>query len=230
MAAGVSDADRPVVVLDVNETLSDMTPIAQRFAEIGLPREAAGLWFAAVLRDGMGLTAAGAPLPFAEIARGVLGAMLATRGGEGAEAGVAHVMDGFAELPTHPDVAPGIAALAGAGHRVVTLSNGAAAVADTLLSRAGVRERVAACLSVEEAGAWKPARAAYLYAARTCGVAPAAMLMVAVHPWDLDGAARAGLRTAFLRRGGAAYPGHLTAPDLVADGLDELATVLRHDG
>jgi 2-haloacid dehalogenase len=108
----------------------------------------------------------------------------------------------------------------------VTFSNGAAAVAERLLTRAGLRGRFAACLSVEEAGAWKPARVAYRYAATACGAEPARMLMVAVHPWDIDGAARAGLRTAWIDRDGRPYPAHFTPPDVRATGIDDLAARL----
>ena len=54
--------------------------------------------------------------------------------------------------------------------------------------------------------------------------------MVAVHPWDLDGAARAGLRTAWVDRTGAPYPGWCRAPDHVVPGLDLLADALGASG
>jgi 2-haloacid dehalogenase len=47
--------------------------------------------------------------------------------------------------------------------------------------------------------------------------------MVAVHPWDIDGAARAGLRTAWLDRTGAGYPAHLTPPDRTVATVAELS-------
>ncbi len=31
-------------------------------------------------------------------------------------------------------------------------------------------------------------------------------MLVAVHPWDIDGAARAGLATAWINRNGGVYP------------------------
>lgn len=37
----------PVVVFDVNETLSDMTPVARRFADLGAPEHAEVEEFAA---------------------------------------------------------------------------------------------------------------------------------------------------------------------------------------
>jgi 2-haloacid dehalogenase len=207
-----------VYVFDVNETLSDLSPMGARFAEIGLPPTAAQLWFSAVLRDGIGVAAAGGMVRFADAARGVLATML-----PGDPDAVEHVISGFLELPVHPDVPDGVRALRSAGHRLVTLSNGAAAVADGLLTRAGVRDQFEALLSVEDAGAWKPARTAYLHAADRLGVPPAEATLVAVHPWDIDGASRAGLRTAWLNRAGGDYPAHLTAPERTVATVGELA-------
>ena len=128
--------------------------------------------------------------------------------------GVDKVLAGFRELPVHPDVLAGVRAVRAAGHRLVTLSNGATSVADELLARAGVREDFERLLSAEDAGTWKPGRAADAYAAAQLGVEPGDQTLVAVHPWDIDGAARAGLRTAWLDRSGEGhYPTHLTRPD-----------------
>lgn len=207
-----------VYVFDVNETLSDLAPMGTRFAEVGLPPTAAQLWFAALLRDGIAVAAAGGLVRFADAARGVLAPML-----PGDPDAVEHVMAGFQNLPVHPDVPAGVRALRAAGHRLATLSNGAEEVAAGLLGRAGVRDQFEALLSVEDAGAWKPARPAYLYAVDRLRVRPAEATLVAVHPWDIDGAARAGLRTAWINRTGAAYPAHLTSPERTVRTVGELA-------
>jgi 2-haloacid dehalogenase len=221
-------SERPsVVVLDVNETLSDLTPMASRFTDVGAPEHLAKLWFAGVLRDGFALAAAGSSCSFAQIGSGLLRTMLPGQPlRQPLDDAVEHVMSGFTELPVHPDVPNGLRRLRAAGLRVVTLSNGSAGVAEALLSGAGVRDQLEALLSVEDAGVWKPARGAYEYAARRCGVSPHEMLLVAVHPWDLDGAARAGLRTAWVNRSAGTYPDYLTPPDLTVTGLDELAAQL----
>jgi 2-haloacid dehalogenase len=44
-----------------------------------------------------------------------------------------------------------------------------------------------------------------------------------VHPWDIDGAARAGLRTAFVDRDGTGYPPHLAPPNRTVATIGELA-------
>ena len=217
------NASPSVIVFDVNETLSDTAALAARFTEVGAPAHLAPLWFASVLRDGFALAAAGAARPFVDLGADVLRSLLhgVELPGDPEEA-VAHVVGAVAGLPLHPDVADGVRALRADGHRLFTLSNGSAGVAERLLAAAGLRSEFEAVLSVEDAGAWKPAAAAYAHALRVCGSDPQDVLLVAVHPWDLDGAARAGLRTAWIDRTGAPYPGSFTPPTWRASGVGDL--------
>jgi 2-haloacid dehalogenase len=213
-----------VIVFDVNETLSDMAPMAQRFADVGAPGLLATAWFASVLRDGFALTAAGGKEPFARLARGALEAVLAGAGlNRPAAEAAGHILAGFSDLSVHPDVPDGVRLLREGGLRLVTLSNGSADVASKLLSKAGIRGEFEQLLSVEDAPAWKPAAAAYAYAARACSVPGEQMLLVAVHPWDIHGARQAGLRTGWITRGPAPYPDYFSAPDLQAPDLSALA-------
>lgn len=216
-----------LLIFDVNETLSDLSPMGQRFTDLGVPGELAKAWFASTLRDGFALSVVGENPEFAALARDAARTVLAPRSLTlEFDAAVDHVMAGFTGLRPHPDVADGLAALAELGIRMVTLSNGATSVAEKLLTDAGLRDRFERLLSVADAPAWKPSPDAYRYALDTCGVeAPDAML-VAVHPWDLDGAARAGLRTAWIDRGGAPYPQSFTAPEIRATDLVDLARQL----
>ncbi len=217
-----------VIVFDVNETLSDLAPISERFREVGAPEHLARLWFTSVLRDGFALAAAGSSQTFADIAAALLRVQLPEQElNRSVPDAVAYVMDGFSALGVHPDVVEGVRALDGAGLRLVTMSNGAIAVAERLLTDAGIRDSFEALLSVEDAGLWKPARAAYGYAVEHCGVAAHEAMLVAVHPWDIDGAHRAGLRTAWINRDGRSYPAHLLPADLVASSILSLAEQLR---
>lgn len=216
-----------VIVFDVNETLSDLAGMKARFVQAGAPAHLASAWFAALLRDGFALATAGGTAPFAvigaELLRGLLRDVPLLRSVDDA---VDHIMAGFGLLKLHPDVTEGVRALKGAGLRLVTLSNGSAEVASTLLAAAALEDEFEALLSVEEARAWKPARAAYDYAAAACGVQPGELLLVAVHPWDIHGAAQAGLATAWLNRSGDTYPSYFTAPTYTVTRLAELATLL----
>lgn len=216
-----------VVVFDVNETLSDLAPMADRFAEIGLPPHLVRTWFASLLRDGFAATAAGHTVRFAVLADHALRAVLGTAElTTDADSAVRHVLSGFGQLPLHGDVPDGVRALRANGMRLVTLTNGASAVADQLLTRGELRSEFSELLSVEDASAWKPAPAAYDFAARSCAVPPDRLMLVASHPWDIDGAARAGLRTAWINRTGATYPDYFAAPELTARGIDDLGAQL----
>jgi len=213
------------LVFDVNETLSDMSPLAQRFADIGAAEHLAATWFASLLRDGFALTTVGINPAFADIALELLRHHLA---GEVAdpETGAEHIMAGFGELPVHADVVPGIHDLAGLGVRLMTLSNGSTSVADALLGRSGIRSEFEHLLSVEDAELWKPARTAYAHALHVSGLSANEVMLVAVHPWDIDGAHRAGLRTAWINRDGRRYPGHFSEPDLEVISVSDLAVRL----
>ena len=212
-----------LIVFDVNETLSDMGPLAQRFADVGAEPQLAAAWFAGLLRDGFALTVTGAHPAFADLAQESLRVALSTVVPEGGlDDAARHVFKGIVELEVHPDVVPGIRALAARDLRMVTLSVGGTEVADSLLERAGIRDAFEATLSVAEAGRWKPDEAAYRHALDRCGVPAAEALLVAVHPWDLEGAHHAGLRTAWINRNGSRFPAYFAEPDVVVEALEGL--------
>jgi 2-haloacid dehalogenase len=81
---------------------------------------------------------------------------------------------------------------------VATLSNGNVALLTNMAKHGGLLWDCV--LSAELFGHYKPDREAYEGAARLLGLAPDRVLMVAAHKDDLDAAARAGLRTAFVMR------------------------------
>lgn len=219
-------ARRPsLIIFDVNETLSDMAPVATRFSDVGLPEHLATTWFAALLRDGFALTVTADNPSFAELASDGLRLLLGEVGTD-TERAVAHIMGGFAELPVHADVVAGIRALSDAGLRLVTLSNGATTVAQALFNRNDITSCFETLLSVQDAPAWKPAAAAYHHALEACQVKAEDAMLVAVHPWDIHGARKAGLATCWINRSGTTYPSMFLRADLQASSLTELAALL----
>ncbi|HET9075566.1 MAG TPA: haloacid dehalogenase type II [Acidimicrobiales bacterium] len=217
-----------VVVFDVNETLSDLAPMADRFEAVGAPGSLAATWFSEVLRDGFALTATGGIERFAVLGEQVLRSVLHGRPLRvDTGSAVTQIMSGFTELDVHPDVPAGVRGLRDAGLRLVTLSNGAASVARALLDRAGLGDQFEQLLSVEDAGVWKPAPDAYRYAAARCGAPLTELVLAAVHPWDIHGASRAGLATAWINRTGAPYPSYFDRPTWEVAGVDGLAGALR---
>jgi 2-haloacid dehalogenase len=212
-----------LVVFDVNETLSDMKEMSTHFQAVGAPAALAPTWFASLLRDGFALTVTQGNPDFADLAATALGGILTAHGVHDVDAAVVRIMAAFTSLPVHEDVVDGVQALASQGIRLVTLSNGSTQVAQGLFERNGIADRFERLLSVQDASAWKPARAAYEYALRVCDVPAGEAMLVAVHPWDIHGAHQAGLRSAYLNRAGAAYPTYFAEPDVQVRSLVELA-------
>jgi 2-haloacid dehalogenase len=83
-------------------------------------------------------------------------------------------------------------------HLLATMSNGNVALLVNMAKHAGLPWDVV--LSAEIARHYKPDPEAYLSVPQLLGIEPGEVLMVAAHKDDLDGAARAGLRTAFVAR------------------------------
>lgn len=203
-----------LVVLDVNETLSDLEPLRARFTGVGAPAHLLDTWFAGTLRDGFALAASGSARPFPQVGSAVLTGLLSQVTGltVPVEQAVAEVMTGIAALDVHPDVPAGLRALADASVRVVTLTNGSLSQSEQLLERAGVADLVERRLSVDDAGRWKPHPDAYAYAADQCGVPLERCAMVAVHPWDLHGAARVGMTCGWIDRRSTPWPAVFERP------------------
>ena len=97
-----------VLLFDVNETLSDLAPMGDRFAEVGLPAHVAPTWFAGLLRDGFAVTVTGRQASFKEIGADVLRGLAAGVDDVDADAAIDHVLGAFMTLDLHPDVVDGL--------------------------------------------------------------------------------------------------------------------------
>ncbi|MFJ9469315.1 haloacid dehalogenase type II [Streptomyces caniferus] len=97
-----------------------------------------------------------------------------------------------------PDAAPGLELLHDSRVVTATLSNGGVGLLARLTKQAGLR--FDCILSAELATSYKPDPAVYLMSAELLEVEPQRLLMVACHPDDLEAAAEAGLRTAYIPR------------------------------
>lgn len=184
-------------LLDVNETLFALSGLQPAFEATGVPVEKMPLWFARVLRDGFALAAADDYATFGEIARAAFVGLAPDRL---TTADADLVMQHFAALHPHPDVAQGLADLAAAGIRVMTLTVGDVHLAQGLFERAGLAHYVHGFLSADAVRRWKPSRQAYAYGVEQIGLPADRVALIACHSWDIHGAAQAGLRTGFITR------------------------------
>lgn len=140
----------------------------------------------------------------------------------------AELVRAWHQLAPWPDTVPGLTAMR-ERHILTPLSNGGVGLLTRLAKAAGLP--FDCILSAELARMYKPDPRVYGLPAAYFEVPADRVLMVACHPGDLEGAKRAGLRTAFVPRAlewgpGGSGPAPPDPVDFVADDLVGLAAQL----
>ena len=212
---------RPLAVaFDVIETLMPLEPLRARLEEIDQPGHLLEPWFLRTLRDGIALSSTGEFQPFPVVAKQ---ALHTATGHNIAEGDVDRVLAAFGDLPAHEDAEPAMRRLAENGVRIICLTNGSAETTAQFLHGAGLSRYVEGVVTVEHAGAWKPAAAVYRAAAQRLEVSQGEVALVAAHAWDCHGAKRAGCMTGWVSRFEQYYGNLFAPPDVDGADLTEVA-------
>lgn len=213
------------VAFDIIGTVFPLEPLRPIVVSLGLPPAALEGWFATGLRDAFALSAAGDFAPLPKVLGGALDQVLAGQGLRANPRGKAALLDGMKRLTPRPDAQDAFRIVAGAGMRIIALSNGARAATQGLLQRGGLDGLVAQVASVEDIGVYKPHPEVYAQAVRMAGTRAGRVALVAVHPWDINGAKAAGLTTAFVSAEGP-YSPVMRRPDVAVPTLVAAARAL----
>jgi 2-haloacid dehalogenase len=219
----------PALVFDVFGTLVDWrSGIARAFHESevpGDPEELADAWRASFWPILAAVNRGERPWGnFDELHAAALSELLTERGMDLPAVKRVRLLDAWHRLDPWPDVPTGLATLR--RQRVVAaLSNGHVALLVDLARHGDLS--FDCVLSAELAHAYKPAPEVYLMAPHLLNLAPTDVMLVASHPLDLEGARRAGLRSALVERPleyGAGSPARADPDaDLSVRDLHELA-------
>jgi 2-haloacid dehalogenase len=115
----------------------------------------------------------------------------------------ARLMQGQLQAPPFPDIRPVLEALKRARScQIGLLSNASATMLTAAVKAGGLYPLFDALISAEPTGLFKPAPEVYALAPARFGLAPAEIAYVSAHPWDVAGAAAAGLSAVWLNREG----------------------------
>jgi 2-haloacid dehalogenase len=214
------------VLFDLNGTLLDPAPLTATWPSA--PRGLALSVLDQAVVQAMVDTMTGEFRPFPHYLRAALGHRAAVAGLplEHVEAGLAAAR----ALPAFADAAGALARLREAGHRVSVLTNSGAHTARDALAQAGLDGLAHTVVSAEEAAAYKPDPRIYGLALERLGAAPERAWLVAAHWWDVTGAKRAGMRTAWVGRDEAVLLETVPAPDVAARDLASAADAIAAAG
>jgi 2-haloacid dehalogenase len=203
------------VVFDVMGTLFDLGRVRSRLRELGAPDAALEAWFGRLLHASAALTLIGEFRPFRQLAETTLRSVLSQL--ELDDGAAPEVLAALSELDAYPDAEVAFDRLEQAGVAAATLTNGGEEHTRRLLERAGLFERVAQVITVEEVEAYKPAPAPYRHAAERLGVEPGELTLIAAHGWDVLGARAAGLQAVWIDRLERRWPFPLPQPPSAPD-------------
>ena len=207
-----------VIAFDIIGTLFPLSPLRPAIVALGLPPAALEGWFAAGLRDAFALSAAGDFAALPEILGGALDQVLAEQGLAPEPELKAAVLEGMQHLLPRTDAREAFEAVASAGLPIMAFSNGARSATQSLLEGGRLDGLVAQVVSVEDVKVYKPRREIYDHAVKMAGVAAERLALVAVHPWDINGAKAAGLTTAYMSADRPFSPA-MRKPDVQAPSL-----------
>ncbi|MFK7602156.1 haloacid dehalogenase type II [Deinococcus sp. SM5_A1] len=217
-----------VVVFDVIETLLDLKALDPYFVRVFGDAGAREQWFGRVLKTALTSTITGPYRDFGKIGAAALDMTAALRGMQVGSEDKEQLREALANVPAHPDVVGGLGALREAGFRLATLSNNPRESSAAQLQNANLMDFFDFVLSADDAQRLKPAPEPYRYAAQQLGVDVAEMWMVAAHSWDIEGAHRAGWRTAFVERSGHVMNPLADSPTVTGPDLESVsAAILR---
>ncbi|WP_371833653.1 haloacid dehalogenase type II [Shewanella sp. H8] len=217
-----------VIIFDVNETLLDLENMRKSVgAALNGREDLLPLWFSTMLHHSLVVSATGDYQTFGSIGVASL-QMVAEINGIAItpEQAKTAILTPLRSLPAHPDVAEGLAKLKAQGYKLVTLTNSSLEGVTLQLKNANLSQYFDANLSIESVGVFKPHLKTYQWAIKDLGVNASEALMVAAHGWDIDGANKAGLQTAFIRRPGKVLFPLAAQPDYNVLDVNELASTL----
>lgn len=146
------------------------------------------------------------------------------------EATIERLMQAYADLDAFPEAKTALYKLRDSGRGLYAFSNGSQDTVERLLHRAGIHEVFSAVVSVEAVRTFKPAPEVYAHLGQVCAEPAERICLVSGNPFDVLGAAHAGLRTAWLHRDPATqFDPWGAEPDIILGSLDELPARLGTD-
>jgi 2-haloacid dehalogenase len=214
----VAQDDTPTVAFDVIGTLFSLESLRGELTAHGLPPEALEVWFAESLKEYFALSHSGGYAPFKDVIAAALARLLQAFDLDPDAA--AEIMPALGRLSPVPGADRCCATLSDAGCRLIALTNGGEEVTRSLLDGGGILERFDAIHSCDSIKVSKPHPDVYALAR---GEAAGELWMVAAHAWDVAGAQRAGLKTAWIAAKEGRHLDVYPAPDITAPDLESAA-------
>ena len=138
------------------------------------------------------------------------------------------VLDLLKQAPLQEGMQEGFSNLLSQDFRMATLTNSSEKIIRERMERTGFISYFEMVLSAEHVRKYKPCIEVYEWAAQQLQLNLNEILLVSSHGWDIAGAARAGMRTAYLKRKNQMLIPLAPKPDFICEDLVDLVSQLSH--
>jgi 2-haloacid dehalogenase len=221
------DATDEALCFDMYGTLCDTSSVSVALGEhldvaAGFVADVDALWRRTQLRYAQQVALMDEYAPFADVTERALDYALDLYDLDPSEEARDEIIAAYDDLDPFPDAADALAEL-GERHAVVVLSNGNPEMLEALAENAGLAPHLDDIVSAHEVRTFKPDPAVYGNAADRLDRPIGECRLVSSNPWDVAGAASAGMATAWVNRT-REPPEHVGgAADVTVSSLSDLA-------
>jgi 2-haloacid dehalogenase len=216
-----------LILLDVYETLLDMTDIERSVNHLMDSRRGYAIWFEVFMQYCFVDNCTGKFNNFMSIANATMHMCGKNLGVNVTDDDAEDVLNLLSQLPVHEGVPEGLSRLLDLGYRLAALTNVPKEIINERMERTGLVSYFEKVLSAETIRKYKPCTEVYTWAANEVELPVHDMLLVSAHGWDIAGAASAGMKTAYLEQKMQILYPLAPKPDIVCDDLDTLAIELQ---
>lgn len=193
--------------------LKDRTGLAHTHAEVWRNRQLEFAWVDMLT---------GQPPDFWHVTERALDAAMAATGLEDDHALKQALLDSYQTCDAFSDAKPVLDEIRRRSDAVLVFSNATPMMLETAMNAASLGFEPDHLISVDDAGVYKPDARSYGYLLKRLQQAPADITFISSNPWDVAGAAHAGLKTVWVNRHQQAFPYASSPPNKVISALSSL--------
>lgn len=210
------------VFFDMNETLLDTNLLKRKFRKYFEDEMVFKYWFTKLLHYSTVMGSMGEYADFAQLSKVSLETVFLESGLKLTKEASNEILGTFKDLEPYKDVKEALSILRKNKIKVIPVSNSSFLMMKEQLTNANILELVDVYYSVDDVAVYKPFAPVYLHVAKKEELKTSEIVMVATHDWDLFGAKKVGLTTAYIKRKETVYNPYYLKADLSSDNLIEL--------
>ncbi len=210
------------VFFDMNETLLNLSLLKKQFDKHFDDKHVLKYWFTKLLYSSTIMGIMDEYRNFGELAGVALEGLFFENNKSLSIETKTEILGEFRRLPAYTDVRPALSLLRDKNIRVIAVSNSSLQMINEQLTNAGIIDLFDSYYSVDDVKKYKPFEDIYQSVAKHEGLSIEDAVMVATHDWDLFGAKKVGLKTAYIKRKEVIYHPYYLQADFKDSYLPDL--------